>query len=94
MDAYAFIEREQDIIASIQQSLLCHQLPYIPGFRFFADYQPSSKASGDYYDFIRIDDEHLGILVADFSGHGLPGRGHNGNDACGLAVIFIHHWIT
>ncbi|MBL4664803.1 MAG: SpoIIE family protein phosphatase [Nitrospinaceae bacterium] len=72
MDAYAFIQREQDIIASIQQSLLCHQLPDIPGFRFFADYQPSSKASGDYYDFIQIDKDHLGILVADVSGHGSP----------------------
>jgi len=72
MDAYAFIEREQDIIASIQKSLLCHQLPDIPGFQFFADYQPSSKASGDYYDFIRIDKNHLGIIVADVSGHGSP----------------------
>lgn len=72
MDAYAFIERERDTIASIQKNLLCHQLPDIPGFRFFADYQPSSKASGDYFDFIRIDPDHLGILVADVSGHGSP----------------------
>lgn len=72
MEAYAFIEREQDIIASIQKSLLCHQPPEIPGFQFFADYQPSSKASGDYYDFIRIDPDHLGIIVADVSGHGSP----------------------
>ncbi|MEK9627733.1 MAG: SpoIIE family protein phosphatase [Nitrospinota bacterium] len=71
-EAYAFIEREQDIIASIQKSLLCHKLPEIPGYRFFADYQPSSKASGDYYDFIRIDEDHLGVLVADVSGHGSP----------------------
>ena len=71
-EAYAFIEREQDIIACIQKSLLCHTLPDIPGFQFFADYQPSSKASGDYYDFIRIDNDHLGILVADVSGHGSP----------------------
>ncbi len=72
MDAYAIIDREQDTIASIQKSLLCKQLPEIPGFRFFADYQPSSKASGDYYDFIRIDADHLGVLVADVSGHGSP----------------------
>lgn len=72
MDAYAVIDHEQDIIATIQKNLLCHQLPEIPGFRFFADYQPSAKASGDYYDFIRIDEDHLGILVADVSGHGSP----------------------
>ncbi|MZH13548.1 MAG: SpoIIE family protein phosphatase [Nitrospinae bacterium] len=72
MNAYAIIEREQDIVASIQQSLLCKDLPEIPGFQFFADYQPSSKASGDYYDFTRIDENHLGVLVADVSGHGSP----------------------
>ena len=31
MDAYAFIEREQDIIVSIQQSLLCPSFPIFPG---------------------------------------------------------------
>jgi phosphoserine phosphatase RsbU/P len=72
MEAYALIDRERDTIARIQKSLLCQELPKIPGFNFFADYQASAKASGDYYDFIRIDDDHLGVLVADVSGHGSP----------------------
>jgi phosphoserine phosphatase RsbU/P len=72
MDAYAIIDRERDTIAQIQRSLLCQELPKVSGFNFFADYQPSSKAGGDYYDFIRIDDDHLGVLVADVSGHGTP----------------------
>ena len=72
MEAYAIIDRERDTIAHIQKSLICKELPNIHGFNFFADYQPSSKAGGDYYDFIRIDDDHLGVLVADVSGHGTP----------------------
>jgi phosphoserine phosphatase RsbU/P len=28
--------------------------------------------AGDFYDFIQIDDKHIGILIADVSGHGLP----------------------
>ncbi len=72
MEAYALIDRERDTIARIQKSLICQELPKIPGFNFFADYQASAKASGDYYDFIRIDDDHLGVLVADVSGHGSP----------------------
>ncbi|MBT3416271.1 MAG: SpoIIE family protein phosphatase [Nitrospina sp.] len=72
MEAYAIIDRERDTIAQIQKSLICQELPKIDGFNFFADYQPSAKASGDYYDFIRIDDDHLGVLVADVSGHGSP----------------------
>lgn len=70
--ANAVIERERDLIASIQRSFLCDAPPNIPGFSFFCDYHPSSKAGGDYYDFIKIDDEHLGMLVADVSGHGTP----------------------
>jgi phosphoserine phosphatase RsbU/P len=71
-DAYAIIDKERDTIAQIQKSLLCQELPKVSGFNFFADYQPSSKAGGDYYDFIRIDEDHLGVLVADVSGHGTP----------------------
>jgi phosphoserine phosphatase RsbU/P len=72
MEAYAIIDKERDTIAHIQKNLLCQELPKVSGFNFFADYQPSSKAGGDYYDFIRIDDDHLGVLVADVSGHGTP----------------------
>jgi serine phosphatase RsbU (regulator of sigma subunit) len=31
-----------------------------------------TSVAGDFYDFIAIDDKHLGILIADVSGHGLP----------------------
>jgi serine phosphatase RsbU (regulator of sigma subunit) len=31
-----------------------------------------SSVAGDFYDFVQIDDKHLGILIADVSGHGLP----------------------
>lgn len=71
-EAHAEIERERDAIARIQKDLLPAQPPSIPGFRFFCDYQPSSKAGGDYYDFIPIGDRHLGIIVCDVSGHGSP----------------------
>ena len=70
--ANASIERERDVIAKIQRSLLPKSLPEIPGFNFFCDYQPSSKAGGDYYDFIQIDDQSLGVIVSDVSGHGTP----------------------
>src|SRR5271169_1346495 len=31
-----------------------------------------TSVAGDFYDFIIVDDKHVGILVADVSGHGLP----------------------
>ena len=31
-----------------------------------------ASVAGDFYDFIVVDDKHIGILVADVSGHGMP----------------------
>ena len=70
--AHATVEKERDMIANIQKGLLCDEPPDIEGMRFFTDYQPSSKAGGDYYDFIPIDQDHLGVLISDVSGHGTP----------------------
>lgn len=70
--AYAIVEKERDVIAHIQKKLLCDDPPDIEGMNFFCDYQPSSKAGGDYYDFIPIDQDHLGVLISDVSGHGTP----------------------
>ena len=70
--AHATVEKERDVIAHIQKGLLCDEPPDIEGLNFFSDYQPSSKAGGDYYDFIPIDEDHLGVLISDVSGHGTP----------------------
>ena len=71
MKAYEVIDRERDILADIQRKFLSDP-PDVSGCRFHTQYQPSSKAGGDYYDFIQIDDDHLGVLTADVSGHGIP----------------------
>jgi serine phosphatase RsbU (regulator of sigma subunit) len=70
--ANAYIEKERDVIANIQRNLLPKTLPDISGFNFFSEYKPTSKAGGDYYDFIQIDDQHLGVMISDVSGHGTP----------------------
>lgn len=57
-------------IQEIQESLLPQQLPDHPGLEFAAHYLPSTEASGDYYDFLELSTNHIGILVADVSGHG------------------------
>ena len=57
-------------IQEIQESLLPQQLPELPGLEFAAHYLPSTEASGDYYDFLDLSSNHIGMLVADVSGHG------------------------
>lgn len=57
----------------IQLSLLPKKIPAIPGFDIKVHYVSCQEIGGDYYDFIEIDKDHLGIIIADISGKGIPG---------------------
>ena len=70
--AYAVAERELNIVADIQRSLLPEKLPNIPTLELAAHYLTSARSGGDYYDFFPLSDGRWGILIADVSGHGTP----------------------
>ncbi len=59
------IERARDV-----QRTMLPDLPHAKGLEFAAEYRTSERLGGDFYDFIRIDERHLGIAVADVSGQG------------------------
>lgn len=67
----AAVEHEMATARSIQNSILPHQLPDVCGLDLAARYVPVRSVAGDLYDFVRIDDARLGVLVADVAGHGL-----------------------
>lgn len=66
------IRQELQIAQRIQNSLLPTNLPNEQCFRIAARYLPMTSVAGDFYDFIVPDEQHVGILVADVSGHGVP----------------------
>jgi serine phosphatase RsbU (regulator of sigma subunit) len=66
------IQKELETARQIQLSILPHQIPQIEGLDIAARYIPMTSVAGDFYDFIVVDDKHVGILVADVSGHGMP----------------------
>jgi phosphoserine phosphatase RsbU/P len=66
------IQRELETARQIQFSILPDKIPKIAGLDIAARYIPMSSVAGDFYDFIVVDEHHLGILVADVSGHGMP----------------------
>ncbi len=66
------IRKELETARKIQFSILPHEPPKIPRLEIAARYVPMTEVAGDFYDFIVIDEKHLGILVADVSGHGMP----------------------
>ncbi len=67
------LEHELAIAEELQANLLPRRLPQLPGNDLSAYYRPSREVGGDYYDFIEIDEDHIGIVVADVSGKGIPG---------------------
>ena len=66
------INNELEMARQIQLAILPRETPKIRGLDIAARYLPMSSVAGDFYDFIIVDEEHVGILIADVSGHGLP----------------------
>jgi sigma-B regulation protein RsbU (phosphoserine phosphatase) len=56
----------------IQQSILPQRIPQYAGFDIWGRTVPAEIVSGDFYDFIPVSDNILGLAIADGSGHGLP----------------------
>lgn len=71
-EAYEEVDRELQVVADIQRSLLPRELPSIPTLDLAVHYQTSRRAGGDYYDFFELPDDRWGFLIADVSGHGTP----------------------
>jgi len=66
------IENELSIARDIQKAILPDRSPDLDHLRVFVTYRPITAVAGDFYDFIPVDRERLGVLVADVSGHGVP----------------------
>jgi serine phosphatase RsbU (regulator of sigma subunit) len=66
------LERELEVARRIQRSLLPRAVPIRPGYEFAARMIPMSAVGGDFYDFIPLEDDILGIAVGDVSDHGVP----------------------
>lgn len=54
-----------------KQLRMLPDLPKIPGFDFEVIYKPCSHVAGDLYDFIKVSENEIGILMGDVSGHGV-----------------------
>src|SRR5215208_4028660 len=66
------IEQELRVARLIQQTLLPKTLPGLPGYQIAAYYRPAREVSGDFYDFLELEDGRLGLVVGDASGKGIP----------------------
>ncbi len=65
------VKRQVRLAASVQRRMLPRTTPQVPPFDVAAHYAPSFDLGGDFYDFLELGG-HLGILVGDVAGKGVP----------------------
>ena len=69
------IDTELSLATRIQANMLPNIFPAFPDrteFDIHASMTPAKEVGGDFYDFFLIDDDHLGLVMADVSGKGVP----------------------
>ena len=66
------IEDELAVARRLQFSILPTSIPEVQNLRIAVAYQPMTAVAGDFYEFIPIDPQRIGFLVADVTGHGVP----------------------
>ena len=66
------LDEELRLASQLQREFLPPHLPVVKGLDFRALYRPAGYVSGDIYDVARLDEHHVGILIADAVGHGVP----------------------
>ncbi|MCP4131817.1 MAG: SpoIIE family protein phosphatase [bacterium] len=66
------IEHNLEVARKIQLSTIPENLPTLPGLDIAAEYIPMEMVAGDFYDFNVLEDDCVGVLISDVSGHGIP----------------------
>lgn len=65
------VDRELEIAREVQQRLFPQTLPLVQGLDFAGYCRPALGVGGDYYDFIRLQQDCLGVAIGDVSGKGI-----------------------
>ncbi len=66
------MRRDLELAHQVQMSFLPRALPVVPGYEFFAHYEPALEVGGDYYGFTPLSDGRLGVALGDVAGKGVP----------------------
>ena len=63
---------ELSLAADIQKGFLPGDFPDAPDYELYASMNPAKEVGGDLYDFFDIDPAHVGLVIGDVSGKGVP----------------------
>jgi sigma-B regulation protein RsbU (phosphoserine phosphatase) len=66
------LEKQVNLAGEVQQRMIPQSAPEIPGLDVATAYVPMYSLGGDFYDFIPLPGDNLGVVIADVSGKGVP----------------------
>lgn len=66
------MEKELQMAHDIQRDLLPRHLPSLPGYEIAADWHAAREVAGDFYDCFALDNDRVGVVIADVSDKGAP----------------------
>jgi phosphoserine phosphatase RsbU/P len=66
------LEKQVQLAADVQQRMIPQTPPKVPGVDLAAVYVPCFQLGGDFYDFIPLPDDNIGLAIADVAGKGVP----------------------
>ena len=66
------IENELALARQLQFSILPTTTPNLRNLSVAAAYEPMTAVAGDFYEYLGVDEDRAGFLIADVSGHGVP----------------------
>ena len=65
------LQSELDIAREMQRQLFPQSVPRVPGLDLYGVCKAARSVSGDYYDFLKIDEYRVGLVLGDVSGKGI-----------------------
>jgi sigma-B regulation protein RsbU (phosphoserine phosphatase) len=65
------LQSELDIAREVQRQLFPQTVPRVPGLELYGVCKAARSVSGDYYDFLKLDEHRLGLVLGDVSGKGI-----------------------
>ena len=65
------LDRDMKVARDVQLAFLPEKKPDLAGYSFYDYYNPAEQIGGDYFDYIKLQDGRVAIVVADVVGHGV-----------------------
>jgi sigma-B regulation protein RsbU (phosphoserine phosphatase) len=80
------LQQELKVARQVQASFMPRQLPQLPDWQFAAFWQPAREVSGDFYDFFPMQNDQLGIVIADVTDKGTPAALRSCSKGCNRPI--------